>query len=67
MAWTADLERARWFAARDLGNGVGQVYVFHAPPLSLLAFIDASNRHEREYVVDPSPDYLNDNTVREYS
>jgi hypothetical protein len=67
MSWTADLDRAQWFADRDLGHGTGQVYVFDAPPAALLAFIDASGRHEREYVLDPSPDYLNDNTVSEYS
>lgn len=64
MAWTDDLERAQWFAARDLGKGAGRVYVHRAAPRELLAFIDG--RHEREYVLDPSPDYLNDKTVSEY-
>lgn len=66
MAWTDDLERAHWFADRDLGHGTGRVYVHRAGPLELLAFTDASNRGEREYVLDPSPDCLNDNTVSEH-
>lgn len=66
MAWTDDLERAQWFADRNLGKGTGQVYVHRAVPSELLAFIDASNRHEREYVLHASPDYLNDNTVSQY-
>lgn len=64
MAWTTDLDQARWFADRDLGNGTGQLYVHRAAPRELLAFIDG--RGEREYVLDPSPDYLNDNTVSEH-
>jgi len=32
----------------------------------LLAFVDASSRTS-EHLLDPSPDYLNDNTVSEYS
>jgi hypothetical protein len=66
MSWTPDLERAQWFADRDLGHGTGHVYVHRAVPRELLAFIDASNRHEAEYVLDPSPDYLNDNTVSDH-
>lgn len=64
MSWTDDLERAQWFADRDLGKGAGRVYVCNAPPAALLAFI--SGRGEAEYVLDPSPGYLNDNTVSEY-
>ncbi len=63
MAWTTDLERAQWFADRPFLKGTGQVYVHRADPLELLAFIDSSGRGEAEYVLDPSPEYLNDNTI----
>jgi len=66
MSWTDDLDRAQWFADRDLGQGAGNVYMHRANPRELLAFIDASHRREREYVLDPSPDFLNDNTVAEH-
>jgi hypothetical protein len=36
----------------------------HSPPAARLAFI--SGRGEREYVLDASPDHLNDNTISEY-
>lgn len=65
MSWTTDLDQARWFANREFRKGAGQVYVFDAPPVSLLAFIHESNRGEAEYVIDPQ--YLSDTTVREYS
>ncbi len=61
MSWTADLERARWFADRDLGLGPGLVYVTTADPKSLLAFIGDGHRRESEYVVDPT--YLNDDVI----
>lgn len=65
MAWTDDLELAQWHADRDLGKGTGPVYVYRAIPQAILAFI--GNRGEREYVLDPSPDYLNDNTISKYA
>jgi MFS superfamily sulfate permease-like transporter len=32
MSWTTDLDRARWFAERDLSHGTGNVYVYQASP-----------------------------------
>jgi hypothetical protein len=61
MSWTTDIERARWFADRDLGQGVGLIYVFNAPPEALLAYIHESSRGEAEYVINP--EYLNDRNV----
>lgn len=61
MAWTADLERAQWFADPERREGAKHVYVHRADPWELLAFINESGRHEAEYVIDP--EYLNDSTV----
>lgn len=62
MSWTTDLDRARWFAERDLGHGNGNVYVYHADPAALLAFIGEWGHHEAEYVVDPY--FLSDAVVK---
>jgi hypothetical protein len=43
-------------------HGKGNVYVYHADPYALLAFIHESGRHEAEYVIDPV--YLSDETVQ---
>lgn len=61
MSWTTDIERARWFAERDLGQGLGMIYVLNAPPESLLAYIQDASRGESEYVVNP--EVLNDANV----
>jgi hypothetical protein len=62
MSWSTDVDRARWFADRDLGKGKGHVYVVTAPPESLLAFIHEFGRSEAEYVIDPQ--YLSDDNVK---
>jgi hypothetical protein len=62
MSWTTHLDRARWFADRDLGHGKGKVYVYDTDPMALLAFIDEPGRHEAEYVVDPW--FLSDDVVK---
>ncbi|WP_131705513.1 hypothetical protein [Mycolicibacterium obuense] len=54
MSWTTDIDRARWFAERDLGHGVGEVYEVTVQPSFLLAYIHVSSRGEAEFVVDPS-------------
>jgi hypothetical protein len=64
MSWTTDLDRAGWFASRDLGHGTGNVYVYHAEPFALLAYIHESGRHEAEHVIDPF--YLSDDVVQLY-
>jgi hypothetical protein len=61
MSWSTDRERAKWFA--DRFSGFGNMYVFTAPPMSLLAFIHHEvGRGEEEYVIDSS--YLSDETVK---
>ena len=63
MSWSTERERAQWFADRILGSGSGNMYVFTAPPMSLLAFIHHEvGRGEAEYVIDPT--YLSDEVVR---
>lgn len=62
MSWTTDLERARWFADRDLGRGTGAVYEATVAPGWLLAFIHKNHRGEAEFVVDPVA--LTDETVK---
>ena len=62
MSWTTDLDRARWFAERDLSHGTGNVYVYQADSAALLAFIGEWGRHEAEYVVDPY--FLSDAVVK---
>lgn len=62
MSWTTDLERAQWFADRDLGRGVGAVYESTVRPGWLLAYIHDSQRGEAEFVVDPVA--LTDETVK---
>jgi hypothetical protein len=62
MSWSIDLDRARWFADRDLGKGKGHVYVLSAPPESMLAFVHEFGRSEAEYVIDPQ--YLSDDNVK---
>ena len=62
MSWTTDLERAQWFADRDLGRGVGAVYEATVPTGWLLAYIHGSQRGEAEFVVDAIA--LNDETVK---
>ncbi|MGW0158473.1 hypothetical protein ACWDUN_04025 [Mycobacterium sp. NPDC003323] len=61
MSWTTDTGQARWFAQRDLGQGVGDVYTVSADPSWLLAYIGDEHRQESEYVIDPA--YLNDGVV----
>ncbi|MCV7221603.1 hypothetical protein [Mycolicibacterium elephantis] len=61
MSWTADHEQARWFAARNLGGGVGNVYKVTAQPGWLLAYIGDKVRGESEYVIDPA--HLSDSVV----
>jgi hypothetical protein len=63
MAWTGDIERARRFANDPGLNGAGCVYVVRVLPRAVLAYIDGQGHHKDEYVLDPSPDCLNDNTV----
>lgn len=55
MSWTTDVELARRFASGTMYAYPipGQVYVFTAPPVSLLAFIHESGRRESEYVIEP--------------
>jgi hypothetical protein len=64
MAWTSDVERARRFANHPGLNGAGRVYVARVLPRAVLAYIDGHGHHEDEYVIDSSPVYLNDKTVR---
>lgn len=52
MSWTTDMDRARWFAERDLGGGRGMIWAYLAPPEALLAFIHDSSRGEAEHVVN---------------
>lgn len=54
-SWTADRERAQWFADRYaiLNPGATAVYVTDAPPSALLAYIGPeAGRGEDEYVVN---------------
>lgn len=54
MSWTSNPVVAQWFADRDLGYGQGNVYVHHAQPDELLAFIGTEiGRGADEYVLDP--------------
>lgn len=64
MSWTTDLDLARRFASGQLWAYPipGDVYVFTAAPVSLLAFIHESDRKESEYVIEP--DCLNDDDVK---
>lgn len=53
MAWTWDIERARWFRCRCEHFGeVAGVYRTSITPAAVLAMFDT--RGEREFVVDPS-------------
>ncbi|TAM63550.1 hypothetical protein [Mycobacterium sp.] len=64
ISWTTDPARAQWFADRDLGKGIGHVYVHRAKPGELLAYIHTEHgRGEAEYVIDPN--FLNDDNVHE--
>ena len=61
MAWTSDLDRARWFADRTtrfglLGHGgTGHVFGAVVSPAGVLAYIDrADGRGEGEIIVDPA-------------
>jgi len=62
MSWTTDIDRAQWFADRDLGSGAGVVFEAEISPGFLLAYIHKSHRGEAEYVVDPAA--LNDDVVK---
>jgi hypothetical protein len=54
-SWTADLQKARWFAGRQvLFQRDGRVYVTAVDPSAVLALIDGG-RGEAEVVVDPDP------------
>jgi hypothetical protein len=64
MAWTGTVEIARWFAEHPRLNGTGKVYVARVLPRAVLAYIGESECGEDEYVIDSSPVYLNDKTVR---
>lgn len=61
MAWSTDIERARWFARRFLtqaGPRGRALYETTAPPDAVLAMVDGAcvdgGRHEAEVVVDPT-------------
>ncbi|MCT7371443.1 hypothetical protein A7R75_20810 [Mycolicibacterium llatzerense] len=51
MSWTADRDKAQWFADRPGYASRGRVYVHRASGYELLAYI--SDRNESEYVIDP--------------
>lgn len=57
MAWTLDLEKARWFAARTFlfGEMQGMLYTTTIAPTYVLAFFNGpESRREAEIVVDPA-------------
>lgn len=56
MAWTTDLDRARWFAERTTAFGfVGHVFGAVVEPVAVLASLDSPNgRGEQEIVIDPA-------------
>jgi hypothetical protein len=65
-SWTCNFNTALWFANRDLGDGRGNVYVHHAQPRELLAYIGPEvGRGEDEYVLNPS--HLDDANVAQWS
>lgn len=65
MSWTSDLELAQKFASGTMyGRTQGHVYMFHAPPAALLAFV-GEDRGENEYVINP--DYLSKATVKRFN
>jgi hypothetical protein len=57
MAWTSDLERARWFAGRSVSftGRAAFVYQTGAPADAILCDVDAidGGRGEKEFIVDP--------------
>jgi hypothetical protein len=59
MAWTTDIDRARWFAQRPRPSDARNAYVYSTvvEPSSVLCAIDEvcadGGRHEGEIVVDP--------------
>ena len=62
-SWTTDVDLARRFASGEMTSYrvPGTVYVFAAPPMSLLAFIHESERAESEYVIHPR--WLSDEVI----
>ena len=52
MAWTDDLEGARWFNDRNCGFGFdSKLWVAEVPPVAILARFESA-RNESEYVVE---------------
>ncbi|MGI8861627.1 MAG: hypothetical protein ACR2GV_02730 [Gaiellaceae bacterium] len=54
FSWTVDIDKARWFAQREIGFGRGPAGVYEAvvPPSWVLGKIEAG-RGEAEVIVDP--------------
>jgi hypothetical protein len=57
MSWTADRERAQWFAERNTDRGrPGSLYETTAPACAILCDVDAADpggRDEREVIINP--------------
>jgi hypothetical protein len=56
MSWTFEIDRARWFAERELlvGHGPAGVYEVVVPPTYLLAIVERERPGEAEAIVDPA-------------
>lgn len=62
MSWTTDLQRAMWFAERNLGDGPGNVYTICRPTPMATGLHRRWQPRGTEFVMDP--DYLNDEAAR---
>lgn len=51
LAWTSDLDVARWFADRFAGFGDPAVYTATVPESAVYVYLHESEREEHEYVV----------------
>ncbi len=65
FSWTFDMEKARWFAHREVrfGRGPAGVYEAVVPPRWVLAQIEGG-RGEAEVIVDPALFYLPPDEMR---
>jgi len=66
MSWTSNPDTAQKFATAGWhGRPPGEVYIYHAQPDELLAYIHTEiGRGESEYVIDPT--HLYEDDVAEY-